>query len=44
MADETELWPNQQEIIDGVVPTDEVSQDPNLFADYTDHTAVEMEG
>ena len=29
-------WPNQHEIVDGVTPTDEVSQDPYLFADTTD--------
>lgn len=27
------LWPNQDEVVDGVVPAAEVPQDPNLFAD-----------
>lgn len=27
------LWPNQTPVVDGVVPEDEVDQDPDLFAD-----------
>lgn len=29
-------WPNQQEPIDGVVPTAEVSQDPDFFDEDVD--------
>jgi len=35
-------WPNTKEVVDGVVPTDEVSQDPALFLDDNDGFA-EME-
>lgn len=43
MGDEDVMWPNQQEPIDGVVPTEEISQDPDLFAGEEDLDAV-MEG
>lgn len=33
-------WPNQKEVIDGIVPTSEVPQDPDLFED-DDDTALE---
>ena len=26
-------WPNQEEVVDGVIPTEEISQDPHLFDD-----------
>lgn len=40
----TSLWPKEPEVVDGVVPTSEVSQDPNLFADDDDaELDVEME-
>ena len=29
-------WPNQEEIIDGVVPVAEVPQDPDLFDNDSD--------
>lgn len=29
-------WPNQTPVVDGVVPVEEVPQDPDLFADDTD--------
>lgn len=32
-------WPNQQEPIDGVVPTSEVSQDPDFLQDLDDAEA-----
>lgn len=32
----TNLWPNEPEVVDGVTPTSEVSQDPNLFVDDDD--------
>lgn len=35
-------WPNQQEPIDGVVPTAEISQDADLFED--DDLDAVMEG
>lgn len=28
-----EPWPNQQPIVDGVVPFEDVPQDPDLFGD-----------
>lgn len=34
-SDETTPWPNQDQPLDGVVSTSEVSQDPNFFGDYT---------
>jgi hypothetical protein len=37
-----EYWPNQQEPLEGVIPDDEVSQDPNLFDNDTD-PELEME-
>jgi hypothetical protein len=37
-------WPNQEEILDGVVPVEEVSQDPDLFDDDdADEIDLEME-
>lgn len=36
-------WPNQQEVIDGVVPVDEVSQDPTLFDEDRIDADMEME-
>ena len=33
MVKEEVKWPNQKPVKDGVTPTDQVSQDPNLFAD-----------
>ena len=39
---EETLWPNQEEVVDGVVPTDEVSQDPTLF-DGDEDEDLEME-
>lgn len=35
-------WPNQKPVKDGVTPTKQVSQDPDLFKD--DDLDVEMEG
>lgn len=26
-------WPNKRDVVDGVVPLDEVPQDPNIFDD-----------
>lgn len=34
-------WPNQMPVVDGLVPVEEVSQDPDLFAD--DDTDLEMD-
>lgn len=37
-------WPNQKEVVDGVTPANEVSQDPNLFDDDPEEDLVkEME-
>lgn len=36
------MWPNQQDVVDGVVPTEEVTQDQNLFEGAVD-LDVEME-
>lgn len=36
------LWPNQTPVVEGVVPLEEVPQDPNLFDD-DDDPDVEME-
>lgn len=39
-----EPWPNQNEIIDGVVPAEEVSQEPHIFDnDVEADLDVEME-
>lgn len=35
-------WPNQQPVVDGVTPTEEVSQDSGLF-DNEDDEDLEME-
>lgn len=35
-------WPNQRAVVDGVVPVDEVPQDPDLFDDDQD-PPMEME-
>lgn len=35
-------WPNQTPVVDGVVPTEEVSQDPDLLENEED-TDLEME-
>jgi hypothetical protein len=49
MVNETEenavevLWPTD-EPLDGVMPTRHVSQDPHLFDNDNNHTAVQMEG
>lgn len=29
-------WPNQTPVVDGIIPTDQVSQDPTLFDDLDD--------
>lgn len=36
--DETpaEEWPNKEEVVDGVIPTAEIDQSPDLFADEDD--------
>jgi hypothetical protein len=39
---EPQPWPNQTLVVDGVVPTEEVDQDPDLFAD-DDDPEMEME-
>ena len=31
MADNKILWPNQEPVVDGIVPVDEVPQDPDLL-------------
>jgi hypothetical protein len=36
-------WPNQQEVVDGVTPVEEVSQDPDLFTGDDVDTDLEME-
>lgn len=33
MVGSKSLWPNQREVVDGVIPVDEVPQDPNIFDD-----------
>jgi len=40
--DVTVLWPNQKPVVDGVVPDEEISQDPDLFKDEDD-LDLEME-
>lgn len=40
VENDEQLWPNQMEVVDGVIPIDETPQDPNLFSDYDD---TEME-
>lgn len=40
---ESILWPNQQDYVDGVVPTEEVSQDPDLYKDDEDEETSETE-
>ena len=35
-------WPNQEPVVDGVIPADEVSQDPTLF-DGLDDEDEEMD-
>lgn len=42
LSGENPIWPNQQDIPDGVVPTDDVTQDPKLFEGDVD-LDVEME-
>lgn len=37
-------WPNHQEVVDGVVPVEAVSQDPYEFADTDDDLEFEMGG
>lgn len=34
-------WPNQTPVVEGLVPVEEVSQDPDLFSD--DDTDLEMD-
>lgn len=34
------FWPQQQTVPDGVIPTSEVSQDPNLYKDSTDEDLI----
>jgi hypothetical protein len=36
-------WPNQQPVVDGVIPTDEVDQTPDLFEDDDDDPEMEMD-
>lgn len=36
-------WPNQQEPLDGVVPTRHIPQNPGFINPDADHTAVQME-
>lgn len=38
-----EPWPNQQPVVDGVVPAEETDQDPDLFADGDDDPEMEMD-
>lgn len=41
MPDEEVKWPNQHPVVDGVTPTEQVSQDPKFFDEpYSD---LEME-
>lgn len=40
---EPQPWPNQEPVVDGIVPTEEVDQDPDLFADDDDDPEMEME-
>lgn len=42
-APTTDPWPNQTPVVDGVIPTEEVDQDPDLFADDDDDPEMEME-
>lgn len=43
--DETpaEEWPNKEEVVDGVIPTSEIDQSPDLFADEEYDEDLEME-
>jgi hypothetical protein len=36
-------WPNQQEVVDGVTPADEVNQSPDLFDGDDVDRDLEME-
>lgn len=38
-----EPWPNQTPVVDGVIPTEEVEQDPDLFEDDADDPEMEMD-
>ncbi len=38
-----EPWPNQTPVVDGVIPTEEVDQDPDLFEDDDDDPEMEMD-
>jgi hypothetical protein len=41
--EEEQPWPNQTPVVDGVIPTEEVDQDPDLFEDDDDDPDMEME-
>lgn len=43
-TDPTTPWPNQQPVVDGVVPTEEISQDPDLFDNLDANLDLTMEG
>jgi hypothetical protein len=36
-------WPNQEEVVDGIVPVEEVPQDPDLLDEEDDAEDDEME-
>lgn len=38
-----EQWPNRKAVVDGILSGEEVSQDPDLFADDDDDPELEME-
>lgn len=38
----TPMWPNQTEVVDGIVPADEVPQDYNLIEENDGDFDVEM--
>ena len=39
----SDTWPNTTEVLDGVVPFEEIPQDPDLFDDDDDDPDMEME-
>lgn len=42
-AEDSTPWPNQDPVMDGVVPADEVSQDPDLFDEDDIDEDLEMD-
>lgn len=42
-ATEEAQWPNQEPVVDGVVPSEEVPQDPDLPEDEDDDPDLELE-